>query len=79
MYDNWTQFRTLDYHLPVSYFNEIMKKDVNLLLIDGKWNETRLKEIFLTNLTEHIISNVEVNVSGNIDSNFLIPIMYEIF
>lgn len=46
MYDNWTLFGALYYHLVVSYFNEVMKKDMDQLLINEGWNESRLDTFF---------------------------------
>lgn len=67
MYDNWAQVGALFYHLPVSYSNEMMEKDVDQLLIGEKWNETKLRETFPKELVDHIISNIEVNASGESD------------
>lgn len=44
IYDNWTQFGALYYHLFVSYSNERMEKDVEYLLNDGVWDECILKD-----------------------------------
>lgn len=75
MYDNWTQLGVLFYLLQVSYANEFMKKNVDYLQLNGKWNEpklrdifsSKLRDIFPSDLVDHIINNVEIHASADAD------------
>lgn len=60
MYDKLTQMGALYYLLPVTYSSEVMEKDVEEVMVDGKWNKVRLGHIMSEDVINQIIKSIEI-------------------
>ncbi|XP_060182380.1 uncharacterized protein LOC132612050 [Lycium barbarum] len=64
-FDNWTKLGALNYVVPQSWQINEQVEDVSELMTDGKWNISKLMQLFPEDIVQHIIQEIDIKYASN--------------
>ncbi|XP_060182743.1 uncharacterized protein LOC132612645 [Lycium barbarum] len=64
-FDNWTKLGALSYVVPQSWQINEQAEDVSELMTDGRWNISKLMQLFPEDIVQHIIQEIDIKYASN--------------